>query len=457
MPCKWPVGSMSRSALACIALILTASTAFAQSPERFRRDLASFDRQVRQTHPSLFSVHSEREWNAQVQALHDRAGNIDSVEFYVALQRIMALAEDGHSMVIPTSELRDSALPLAFAFFGDDLYVTCAHPNLAEVVGGRVVMIGTAPINRVIADLRELVRSDNDYGARGLRAALARYAKLHTALGWTTNGNESITVEFSDGHAAKVALNASGNFVRGPFPPHGPTPSGWIDARKDTDHPRWQQYLGEPWWFDYLEDEQCIYVGFNNVIDKADKPINTFWDELFAFIDENDVDKMVIDMRHNGGGDGYKNQPLVHALIRSDKVNRPGHLFVLIGPRTFSAAVMGVAELEQHTYAMFVGEPDGAGPAHFGDPIVLTLPETSMRVRCSAVYHQFTDGRDKRRWTQPDILAPMTFAHFVTGRDPALEAANAYDPANAADFATWPPKAHWMRPSQKDVPARGGD
>jgi len=51
---------------------------------------------------------------------------------------------------------------------------------------------------------------------------------------------------------------------------------------------------------------------------------------------------------------------LLHALLRADKVNRTGRLFVLIGRETFSAAMGLSIELERQTKAIFVGEPTGS-------------------------------------------------------------------------------------------------
>lgn len=53
-------------------------------------------------------------------------------------------------------------------------------------------------------------------------------------------------------------------------------------------------------------------------------------------------------------------------LRESDKINQPGKLFVIIGRSTFSAAMFLVGDLEEHTRAIFIGEPTGGKPNHFG-------------------------------------------------------------------------------------------
>ena len=90
----------------------------------------------------------------------------------------------------------------------------------------------------------------------------------------------------------------------------------------------------------------------------------------------------------------------------------------------------------------------GAGPNHSGDAREFVLPKTRIPVRCSTLHWQKSDPSDVRRKIAPDLPAPMTYADWSVGRDAALEAALAFDPAAAADFGRIPPISHWRRPSQ---------
>ena len=68
---------------------------------------------------------------------------------------------------------------------------------------------------------------------------------------------------------------------------------------------------------------------------------------------------VVIDLRHNSGGDNTTLRPLLIAIARS-RLNHRGHLFVLIGPYTFSAAQSFTNRLENVIEAIFVGQPTGS-------------------------------------------------------------------------------------------------
>jgi hypothetical protein len=44
----------------------------------------------------------------------------------------------------------------------------------------------------------------------------------------------------------------------------------------------------------------------------------------------------------------------------------------------------------------------------------------------ATLWHQYLDSRDKRLMIEPQIKAPLTFADYVAGRDPALLAIPQY-------------------------------
>jgi len=73
---------------------------------------------------------------------------------------------------------------------------------------------------------------------------------------------------------------------------------------------------------------------------------------------------------------------------------------------------------------VFIGEPASSRPTGYGDAFRSILPNSGISVRSSIKYWQ--SGQDMRPYTPIDIAAPLTFADYVAGRDPALEAALAY-------------------------------
>jgi hypothetical protein len=115
---------------------------------------------------------------------------------------------------------------------------------------------------------------------------------------------------------------------------------------------------------------------------------------------------------------------LIHALIRADKINSVGKLFVIIGRQTFSAAMDLSIQFERHTKAIFVGEPTGSSLNAIGEMNPITLPSSKMSGSIASMGGG--NSVDTRTWIAPQLYTPPSFEAYRAKRDPALEAILAY-------------------------------
>jgi hypothetical protein len=183
---------------------------------------------------------------------------------------------------------------------------------------------------------------------------------------------------------------------------------------------------GAPYWFEYLADNKTVYCQFNSVRNDPKETLAAFSERLFKFVNENDVKKLVIDLRWNNGGNTFLLPPLVHGLIKNEKINQRGHLFVIIGRRVFSAAQNAATFFERDTNATFVGEPTGSSPNFVGEEDPFILPYSKIAANVSDLLWQSAYPQDRRTWIAPQIYLPPTFKAYSTNRDTALEAILAY-------------------------------
>ena len=80
----------------------------------------------------------------------------------------------------------------------------------------------------------------------------------------------------------------------------------------------------------------------------------------------------------------------------------------------------------------------------------MELSNSGIRAEISGLYWQKADPRDTRAALFPDIEATLTWADFVVGRDPALEAIRALDPGDPRLRRERPPVFNWLRDSQNE-------
>jgi len=226
----------------------------------------------------------------------------------------------------------------------------------------------------------------------------------------------------------------------------------WLAADRNVRAPLpLTRRLAYPFAFADLNDS-TVFVRIHAIVsEKGQQSLADFVARLFAHVDSLRSPRLVLDLRGNGGGNNYLNQPLVHAILRRPAFDRPGRLFVIIDRGTFSAAVSLSTDLERETNAVFVGEPTGGAPNSPGDPARLRLPASDLGVRISTVMWNGSDPRDPRTFIAPDLPAMLTFADWLAHKDPALDAIRAYRPAKDAPDA--PPNQHWGAPAKLNAVA----
>ena len=110
-------------------------------------------------------------------------------------------------------------------------------------------------------------------------------------------------------------------------------------------------------------------------------------------------------------------------LSANASLNQRSKLFTLIGRHTFSAAVNFATMLENETNTIFVGEPTGAGPNHYGDPKLIVLPHSKLIVFIATRRWQFGSASIDRREHSPTICVSVTHDDYFEGHDAMLDAA----------------------------------
>ncbi len=429
---------MRTLAVTLLSMFLLGAVSAAE-PERaeltkWREDVALLREQLPKMHANLFHTMTRAQFDSGFDALERALPGMTAGQVKLAIMRLVAMVNDGHTRVRLES-LHNHVLPLRLHFFPDGLYVVSAAAPYADVVGGKVVRIGTMAADDAYAAVRPLIPVDADNeGRRRMQApSLLAMPEVLEAIGATGSAE---LVEFTvskDGREVTAALPAQrpGSWTDPGWPMD---PQGWVSARAHASKPTplWLQHPEKPYWHAYLRDSRTLYVQYNQVQDDpAGVPIAVYFPRLFQDAAKRGVERVIIDVRLNGGGNNELNRPIWHALIRNDRLNQKGRLWVVTSPKTFSAAMNFVDDMELNTNAMFVGEPTGETPNMWGDPVSLTLPNSGIVVQASALWWQLEDPRDHRAYRAPDVPAELSFADYAYNVDPVMKAIFAADISKA--------------------------
>ncbi len=353
----------------------------------------------------------------------------------VAIKQLVASIGDAHTGFGFSSRppMNFYIFPIKVYRYPDGLYVQAASPAYRDLVGARITSIGGVPADESERRLGTVADASNVWTKRWWLPFTIR-GEVFKALGLSATADSArFGVELSGRtHVVDVAV------LRKPFTVGynlgAPPDSDWVDVRGKT-VPLYQQHLEHPLWF-ARADSATLYVRCSIVGDSDDETFDAFFARAFAYADQNNIDRMIIDLRMNGGGNNYLTPSVVDRVIQHPRLNRRGHLFVVIGRSTQSAAENLVDRLERDTAAVFVGEPTGERPNMYGDALPFVLPRSKITVNISSLYWQDMGPRDYRDTTGPEIAAELTEADFEKGTDPALEAIARPIPAAFRDVIT---------------------
>lgn len=419
-----------------INLLLITFSASAQQPltsANWQSDLRFLQATIHKDYPFLFKNISASAFDAEADKLYKAMPRLQDYQCLAGLTRMVASIKYGHTALNwRTAPVKYHLAPINFYWFDNGIFVEGTTKENASILGAKLTSVEGKPLKEVLDAIKLLVPAENDqyFKSRGLDY-LANPEALH-AQGITTSLKKTITYTFEINDSIfnkTINVQPAFNFPRS----YGfVTPNAdWLSARDSSNTPLYLKNKDRIYYYEYLPESKTVYVRHSEIGDDKTKPISSFYKELYAFIEANPVDRLIIDVRFNGGGNNYLLKPIITGLIETKKINQPGKFFVIIGRRTFSAAQNLVNEFSNYTNAIFVGEPTSENINFYGDNNKVVLPKTKTPVLLSFAWWQDKPQWENNQWLAPQVAAPMSFDEYRTNQDPALQACLAMNEKNA--------------------------
>jgi C-terminal processing protease CtpA/Prc len=186
--------------------------------------------------------------------------------------------------------------------------------------------------------------------------------------------------------------------------------------------PLWLRDVGASYWTEPLLEANALYVQFNQVRDKEEESIEAFAGRIHETLASGDVKNLIVDVRHNNGGNNFLVRPMIRMMIAFEMASPEHRVYVLTGRNTFSAAQNFINRVDRYTDAIFAGERSSSRPNISGEENTLVLPYSGIRGSLSSRYWQDSDPTDHRQWIAPHIPVGLSSGEYFGNRDPVLEA-----------------------------------
>lgn len=390
--------------------------------EQWREDLRFMAAEMERRHANLYHHVSREAFAAAVADLDSRIPTLQRNQIIVGMMRIAALVGDGHTRIEPRKDDRFGfpSLPLKLYLFEDGLYIRAAAPAHAALVGARIEAIGGVPVAEAIRRAAELASRENEMGPRLYVPLYLNMPDILQALGLAETRSEAVLTLRRGNRRWTARVPAGAVDPRWPADTDISlvTPEGWVDARR-APQPLWLQAPLDLHRLIELPERRAIYAQLNMVADVEGETLTRFGTRIRERAQATNPRAVILDLRLNTGGGGHLRNGFVRELIRTE--DEDTRLYVLTWRGTFSASQFILNDLDRLTSAVFIGEPAASSPTGYGDSYRSIMPNSRITVRTSIVYWQ--EGQNRDRWTWVDIAAPLSFADYAAGRDPALEAA----------------------------------
>ena len=395
-----------------------------------------------------FSDAAKRDFVRVIEEAETDAGSMSDAEFYLLVSKAVALADNGHSNISDQPLQRQfNSIGAKLYWFADGLYVVRASEAHSNLVGSRVTAIEGRPVNKVVSTLRQYRGGPDSWRRLAMPMMIETPAIMHAADLAGSPDSITFTVENAGGELRDVTL--PGQVPEGaadlPFRRGWMTlkpkllpdeDDGWVrsldSAAEDIDM--------------YLTDTHAPlyktlsgnghYIRTMTGFGTDNQSVAEFLEEALAGVADASLDYLVVDNRWNAGGDYL--QSIAFAKNAPAKVKDGGKLYIIVGPQTFSAAVVSTAMIKYYggQKAIIVGSPMGDREQFWAERgMGFELPNSGFPINYATGYHDWEKGCKGEKYCytlnlehevpagslRPSHIIDPTYAEYASGRDKVMD------------------------------------
>jgi tetratricopeptide (TPR) repeat protein len=353
----------------------------------------------------------------RAEALKAAVPTLSDAEVVAGLGRVLHTLGRGHTALwlgAPPSRLAFKPMPLRLYLFPEGLFITRGSEGQEDLWAGRIRSFDGVPAGEALARVAAATSSESAMETVWVAPYFLSLPEFLHGLGIARQPDGvELEVELLDGRVVTRRVPT----IAGP----PSQPSMRLDPPYRGPAPRWLSHNGEHHWLEPLADREALYVQVNNVMADEDETLPHFGLRVRQTIAETKPRRVIVDLRHNNGGNTFTYGELLRTLVAFSTV-AGNKVYVLIGRDVYSAAANLTTDLERLVQPIFVGEPTAATGNQWGDESQFVLPWSGVSGAIAGVRWQLSHPWDARRSIVPHVPVQLSARQYFGGHDPALDA-----------------------------------
>ncbi|MBE5968502.1 MAG: hypothetical protein E7255_16370 [Lachnospiraceae bacterium] len=382
------------------------------SEERNRlltEDIMFFKKELPKLHKNPFSIITKEEFNNMTDQLINKIDQLSNEQIFAELNKIVASIGDAHTSI---NFWDGYSYPLQFWIFDGKTYIVNADTSLEDMMYSQVLKINSIDINIVIDKLTSLISHENESWVLAMLPSYLQSPVYMYGLGIIENEKEAVFTVQKDDKVQDFTVSAL---------EYGQNADFVNNKGKDSLIGKYDKYYD----YEYLSDHKTLYFEYNVCADMDNQKFPDFNKEMFDFIEENEVDRIIIDLRSNTGGNSEILNPFTIRLGNYIVANTKVKVNILVGRNTFSSGMFAIYRVKQAApEAISVGEPTGGALDCYGEVKTINLPNSQNSIGYSTKYFEFSKSfsykNDGIGTFLPDISIQPTIEDYKNRTDVVL-------------------------------------
>lgn len=390
-----------------VVILAVQAVSSAQSP--WIEDLEVYHQELEKKHIDLYKNISKADFQAEVNRIQTESAERSDTQTILDLMRLTRKIGDGHTAF----SLRGVAThnyPIEVYLVDGNWRVIRVSKAHEELLGQSLKSIDGMPIEQVMQQVAPVAQYVENEQSKTIRSAqYMQIAELLHGLG-ITKAEQKAGFGFVQDNGKKTTVQLTAladtnqiDFVS--FKTEVPQIHKPENAELD--------YL----WFSPIAQTNAIYIQFASY--PSFEQMQRFGTSVLTYINQNQTEQVVIDLRNNGGGDFFIGTYLAYYLNLADSIDWKNGVYLLTDKVTFSAATSNAAQFRQMLNAKVIGEPTGSNPTGYQDMGEFELPNSGMVVTYSKRFFRFQ--AEVTSGVRPDVFIPYDWEAYSNGRDNMLE------------------------------------